>query len=276
VSLLSANRVVALLGIDSISVVRCSAGFTKKVVDKKYVQFTQPEEALKIEAQIWKIAVTQLSELLSDMQLPYQTKLSITLTSDFVRYLALPTQQLYMNAQEKLAYATAAYREIYGVAVDAWQIKLNDAPSHQATIAVAVDNDLLSELKLVAAENKMQLVSVQPYLTNAFNCLSSQIGRSGGYLAIVESRRLLLVNLHQGYCDNVRTFASGVDWQLELKRVLNRELLLGTEQNKEISIFAPMQNSVSINSIEGWKITRIGNSKDMLAGKEFAMLEVAL
>jgi len=67
---------------------------------------------------------------------------------------------------------------------------------------------------------------------SAFNCLVNQIGSSSGYLVIVEFKRLLLINLHQGQCVNVRMFNLGSDWQSELKSLMVRESVLTENKNK--------------------------------------------
>jgi hypothetical protein len=113
-----------------------------------------------------------------------------------------------------------------------------------------------------------------------FNKLTKQIGRSSGYLVIVEFKRLLLINLQQGKCVNVRMFNLGSDWQVELRNLMVRESVLSesnTSDNKsrEILVYAPVQKNIVINSIEGWQLKRI-STLNKLSNYHFAMLEVAL
>ena len=180
-----------------------------------------------------------------------------------------------MNAAEKIAYATAAYREIYGSVVDEWEVRLQDAPMHDTAIVAAIDKRLLEALNQLALKYQLKLTTVKPYLMSAFNHLTKQVGRSSGYLVIIEFKRLLLINLQQGKCVNVRMFNLGRDWQAELKRLMVRESVLSESKNGEILVYAPVQKNIVINSIEGWQLRRI-STLNKLSNYHFAMLEVAL
>lgn len=266
---------LAVLGSDNVAVVSQSIGLRKKIIDQKNVHFPQQVDDLSYEKVVWQTTINELDVLINSMKLKLKSQLNITLASDFVRYLALPPQQLYMNTAEKIAYATAAYREIYGSVVDEWDVSLQDAPMHDTTIVAAIDKRLLEALNQLAIKYQLKLFSVKPYLISAFNNLTTQIGNSSGYLVIVELKRLLLINLHQGKCVNVRMFNLGSDWQVELKSLMVRESLLSENKKKEILVYAPVQKSIVINSIEGWQLKRI-SILNKLSNDHFAMLEVAL
>ncbi|MDI1361095.1 hypothetical protein [Methylotenera sp.] len=279
-SLLLVNQVLAVLGTDSVAVVRRTLGLRRRIVDQKQVHFPKQIDNSNAEVVIWQPAINQLDILINTMKVKPKSKLDITLASEFVRYLALPPQPLYMNTAEKIAYATAAYREIYGSVVDEWEVRLQDTAMHDTTIVAAIDKRLLETLNQVALKYQLKLITVKPYLMSAFNKLTKQIGRSSGYLVIVEFKRLLLINLQQGKCVNVRMFNLGSDWQAELKSLMVRESVLSesnTSDNKsrEILVYAPVQKNIVINSIDGWQLKRI-NTLNKLSNYHFAMLEAAL
>jgi hypothetical protein len=280
VSLLLVNQVLAVLGTDSVAVVRRTLGLRRRIVDQKQVHFPKQIDNSNAEVVIWQPAINQLDILINTMKVKPKSKLDITLASEFVRYLALPPQPLYMNTAEKIAYATAAYREIYGSVVDEWEVRLQDTPMHDTTIVAAIDKRLLEALNQVALKYQLKLITVKPYLMSAFNNFTKQIGRSSGYLVIVEFKRLLLINLQQGKCVNVRMFNLGSDWQAELKSLMIRESVLSEgnaseSKKREILVYAPVQKNIVINSIEGWQLKRI-STLNKLSNYHFAMLEVAL
>ena len=279
-SLLLVNQVLAVLGTDSVAVVRRTLGLRRRIVDQKQVHFPKQIDNSNAEVVIWQPAINQLDILINTMKVKPKSKLDITLASEFVRYLALPPQPLYMNTAEKIAYATAAYREIYGSVVDEWEVRLQDTAMHDTTIVAAIDKRLLETLNQVALKYQLKLITVKPYLMSAFNKLTKQIGRSSGYLVLVEFKRLLLINLQQGKCVNVRMFNLGSDWQVELRNLMVRESVLSessTSDNKsrEILVYAPVQKNIVINSIEGWQLKRI-STLNKLSNYHFAMLEAAL
>jgi len=283
VSLLLVNQVLAVLSTDSVAIVRRTLGLRRRIVDQKQVHFPKQIDNSNAEVVIWQPAINQLDILINSMKVKSKSQLNITLASDFVRYLALPPQPLYMSTAEKIAYAIAAYREIYGSVVDEWEVRLQDTPMHDTTIVAAIDKRLLEALNQVALKYQLKLITVKPYLMSAFNNLTKQIGRSSGYLVIVEFKRLLLINLQQGKCVNVRMFNLGSDWQAELKSLMVRESVLSesntseskTREYKEILVYAPVQKNIVINSIDGWQLKRI-STLSKLSNYHFAMLEVAL
>jgi hypothetical protein len=275
VSLLSVNQVLAVLSSDSVAIVHRIRGLRTRIIDQKHVHFPQHADDLNSESVIWQRAITQLDMLIGVMKIKPKSQLNITLASDFVRYLALPPQHIHMNLTEKLAYATAAYREIYGSVVDDWEVRLQDTPAQDTTIAVAIDKKLLEALNQTAQKYQLKLITVKPYLMSAYNVLMNQIGGCNGYLVIVEFKRLLLINLQQGKCVNVRMFHLGSDWQSELNSLMMREAVLSDNKKQEILVYAPVQKNIAISSIEGWQLKRI-TLKNTLSNYHFAMLEVAL
>lgn len=279
-SLLSVNQVLVVLGTDNVAVVSQVIGLQKKIVDQKHASLNdigaQQSDEIKSGVPVWQQTKSQLDGLLTSMQIKSNATLSITLASDLVRYLALPAQLIYMNNKEKFAYAAASYREVYGEVVSHWEIKLQNTPAHQITIAAAIDKDLLDALNLVANKHKLKLVGVQPYLMSAFNGLSKQIGQTSGYLVVVELNRLLLIDLNKGDFTNLRAFPLSNDWQETLKNIMLRELMLSDTKNQEVLVYAPTEKNTVINTIEGWKIRRIGSSKNAISHRQFSMLEAVL
>ena len=270
-SLLSINQVLAVIGTESVAVVRRMRGLRNRLIDQESVTF--PHDA---QEPTWGMAIKQLDALLASMQVEHKSKLKITLASDFVRYLALPPQQVSMSAKEKLAYVAAAYREIHGAVIDDWEIKLHDSPNHSMTIAAAIDKKLLSEIKELAQRHSLQLVTLQPYLMTVFNSLSNQISKVSGYLVVVEFKRLLLVNLHQGKCQNVRVYPLTNGWQIEFKNLMMRESLMTDAICHQILVYAPTQKNIAINAIDGWQVSRISTEKNTLKNYHFAMLEASV
>lgn len=264
-----------MLGKDSVAIVNRTRGLRTRIVDQKQVHFPQLVEELNTQTVIWERAISQLDILLSTMKVKAKSQLNITLASEFVRYLALPPQQMYMNLSEKIAYATAAYKEIYGSVVDDWEVRLQDTPAQDTAIVAAIDKKLLEALNQIALKHQLKLTTVKPYLMSAYNGLAKQIGGSNGYLVIVEFKRLLLINLLQGKCVNVRMFKLNSDWQSELKSLMVRESVLNDHKKQEVLVYAPVQKNIVINTIEGWKLKRI-TLKNTLSNYHFAMLEVAL
>lgn len=276
-SLLLPNQLTVTLSLDSVAVIHQSRGLRSRILQQQHIAIA-PSVGLDDEKSVWLQATRSLENVLALMQIKPKTTIQIIVANDFVRYLILPQQSISMRPAEQHAYAVAAYREVYGTVADGWKLKLHDAAPNQATIVAAIDEKLLETLKQISLKYQLKLVSVQPYLMRVFNSLSKQVGKLNGYIAIVESRRLLLLSMLQGQCQNLRTMninaAAGGDWQLELKHLLARESLLGEITGREVLVYTPTQKNTKLNAIEGWHIRRVGQTdKKVVTDKQFALVK---
>jgi len=276
VSLLLANQLLVTISEDSLAMIHRARGTAGRVLDQKHQNFSQENEGMLHQSFLWQRALGHLDTLFASMKIAPRTQLKVILASDFVRYLSLPAQQVHMSQEEKLAYAVAAYQEVYGSSVDTWDVKLNDSAPRQPTIAAAVDKALLEALKQLAIKYQLKLVSAQPYLMCAFNALASQINHVSGYLAIVELKRLLLVSLQTGKCISMRTFLLGAQWQGDLKSLLERELVMAGNLNPALYIYAPTHKGAVVDAIKNCELKRIGTRNSSLNNQHMAMLEAAL
>jgi hypothetical protein len=276
VSLLLANQLLVTISEDSFAMIHRARGFTGRILDQKHEDFSQENGGTLNQSFLWQKTLSHLDTLFASMKISPKTQLKVILASDFVRYLSLPAQQVQMSQEEKLAYAVAAYQDVYGSCVDTWDIKLNDSAPRQPTIAVAVDKALLEALNQLAIKYQLKLVSTQPYLMCAFNALTGQVNHVSGYLAIVELKRLLLVSLQTGKFISMRTFLLGAQWQGELKSLLERELVMAGNSNPALYIYAPSHKGVVVDAIKNCELKRIGTRNSSLNNQHMAMLEAAL
>lgn len=266
------NHLFVWLSANGVAVVKQQAGLRKKVLEQNASNIEGVDQNI---AYAWQAAINTLSALLSNMQLAANTKLTVTVASDFVRYLSLPAQHIAMRRDEKLAYAAAAYRELYGEQAAEWQVQCDDPPPHHTTLAAAMDADLLMAIKQIAEQHTLKLQSVQPYLMAAINGLYPQIAKANGYLAIVEER-LLLLSLSDGQYQSVKTYALDAAWHTELCQIAARESLLSNNEHHQLLVYAPQFKSAALAQLAGWQISRIGlaNIPQGYSEQAFAMLEV--
>ncbi len=282
-SLLLPNQLTVTLSIDSVAVIHQSRGLRSRILQQQHIAITPNAgvgDSLDAEP-AWLQATRTLENVLALMQIKPKTTIQIIVANDFVRHLILPQQPISMRPAEQHAYAMATYREVYGAVAEAWHIKLHNAAPNQATLVAAMDESLLEKLKQISLKHQLKLASVQPYLMSAYNGLSKQVGKLNGYLVILESRRLFLLSLLKGQCQNLRTMsihgAAGDDWQLELKNLLARESLLDEITGREVLVYAPTQKNTKLNLIEGWSIRRLGQTDNKIAaGKPFALVEATV
>lgn len=261
------NQLLVSLSTENIAVIYRTF-LTKRTINHRHHSFTEHSE------QDWRVATQQLDNILVSLKLPTNTQLHLTLASDLVRYLTLPPQKEVMRQAEKLAYANAAYHEVYGVIAGNWLVKCHDAAPKQTTVATAIDQILFESIQELALKYKLKLKTMQPYLMRVFNRLDRYIDKSNAFLAIVEYNRLLLVKLQKGECQQIRSLKLSSDWQSMLNQMLYRETLLGDCDEREVLVYAPSQKNYTLDPAKNWHLKRINvTGKKINNELPYAMLE---
>jgi len=219
-------------------------------------------------------ALANLDQHLSTANYPSGTYVHITLASEYVRYLVLPEQVTTMSETEKLAYATAAMQEVYGYLVNDWQLSMDDVPPNQPSIVAGVDRSLIEALEALIKKHQLKLQSIQPYMARAFNRLSKQIGQKDATLVMVERDRVLLMQLNQGACHQIKQYVRSEEWLQGLPAWLGREQMLANNDTNQVLLYAPAHKKETIQLQQPWKLSRIGLQQQLNAN--YAMLEAAL
>lgn len=268
-SLLWPNRLQLAISAKGVSVVALSTSVEKNKLNQAFVATVQKDNTAD-----WQSASASLETLLSALQAKPNTNLSIVLSSDFVRIQLLPAQKISMNSAEKLAYAAAAYKDIYGSEMDSWIIKSHETGFNQASIVAALDKRLLEKLLQVAQQHHIKLVSVQPYLMAAYNSCKAQLGKLSGYFVVVEDSKILLLDMQKGQVQNLQMSAIGNDWQQDLKQLLLRESMLNIVTGQDVLVYAPANQN--IHQIEGWHVVRANATpKPMVTASHFPIIKAA-
>lgn len=152
-------------------------------------------------------------------------RITVTLSSDFVRYSVLPWSASLKGEADWLAYARHAFASVYGAsAAGNWDLRVARASSRQPRLASAMD------LRLAEALRSMpRVVSIQPYLMAAFNARHRAIGHRCAWFVVQERGYLTYALINKGAWRVVRRRRVGEDWQACLPWFLDRESAALTE-----------------------------------------------
>jgi hypothetical protein len=265
------NQLFVSLSKDHIAMIY-RGGFAKRLISEIAVSWTSDKFD-------WKGLIYRLERELDKLNLPSRTELSVTLSSEMVRYLTLPGNDFKMNESEKSAYANAAYLEIYGFVTDDWRIKCHDAPPNQPMLTSAIDLALIESIEKLAAKYQFNLKSVQPYLMTAFNALHHKLKNATALFAVVEPNRILFVNLQKGYCSQVRTYHRTTNWQEIVTQFLARETLIGDDNIRDILVYAPSQAQTALPFANDWMLKVLSVKQTKLSTIDqtpYAMLEALI
>ena len=226
--------------------------------------------------EIWQQSCARLESLLEANKNKSNTPITISVGSDLVRFLMLPPQQVTMNRQEKIAYATAAFQEIYGANASDWEIKQHDNAPNQPRIVAAIDKNLITRVSQIAVKNHLKLNSLQPYVMTAFNQSTQYFSGADTYLAILEMNRLTLIFIKSGYYQQLRSHVINDDWPADFKKILLRESATSETACRDILVYSSKHEAESL-TIEGWTIKSMGQLKPSpLLGANHSNLKVAI
>jgi hypothetical protein len=263
----SQHRLLLSLGAEQFAAI-WQTGFARKVRAQHHERYATED------AHPWKVAIQQLETYIKSLNLSKNTQLSVTLASDLVRYIVLPAHEVAMNTAEKYDYVKAAYREIYGAAVDGWKLCVDDAPPRESTLACAIDLALFDALEQLAQQYQLHLQSVQPHLMAVFNQLFADIKHANAYLALVEQTRVLALRLENGMVQQVRCEKLAHDWQANLQQNLLRDTLLTDGLPKKLMIYAPATEASTMLIAADWAQTTLKiATKNTRIPADYAMLE---
>ena len=116
----------------------------------------------------WTAALAALDALLDDLSASGGLA-SVALSNQFVRYAEVPWTQGVLSDRDRDALAADCFRAVYGEAVDGWQFVLAAPQFGRASLAAAVDKELVESLRAMLAGRRMRLASLRPHLAIAFD-----------------------------------------------------------------------------------------------------------
>lgn len=270
-SLLSRNQLAVWLHPKQVAILQLAT--LKKNIDNKQYASVEPLAALH-----WQDAIEQLGRMLSSDKFS-GNHLNIMLSSDFVRYMILPPHESVQNLHEKSAFARAAFQENYGAVVNDWQVTVDDARPDLNAVAVGVDQALIAALNQIAQTNKVNLISVQPYLMTAYNRIITQHNQSSCYWAVIEKSRLLFAAVQDAAWVQIRNLPLEDNWSQQLEHLMAREAIASSHQiPKRVNVYAPGQTNTALPTVAGWTINQIALPKRFAKAAShdaFSMLEAA-
>lgn len=262
------NQLLITMGATHIALLH-RTGFRKKTLALRELAIetqTTDSEVLILKA---------LAHAIKAMAVPVNTQLYVSLTADLLRYIVLPATSEALVETDKLAYAQAAFQEIYGKEMLGWTIHSDCSAPMQPTLCVAIQQSLLDGLVALANDCNFKLKSVTPFFANAFNRFNKSFHRANGVFVVAENTRLLLATLQEGKCTQMRVHTLAEDLQTQLNACLTRISLLEDTHTHQAHIYAPTQAMSEFKSIHSWQIIPLILSKSPSAlPLSHALLEV--
>jgi hypothetical protein len=183
----------------------------------------------------------------------------VVLSNHFVRFLVLPWNETFLSGAEKMALVQHRFDEVYGEASSDWDFRLSEGSFGTPSIACAIPQKLLNQLKAQFEASSLRLKFVQPYLMTAFNACRSELGKEPTWFVLAERDNICVGLLQNGYWSSVRLRHVVSDWFEEALLMLEREALLATDGNKynRVFVFAPETSGMSKIKRAPWTISQL-------------------
>lgn len=242
-SLLWRDRHIAVLAPNRVTLVRRRRGWSGRF-DLKLDAPWQGEPAAAADA---------LASLLQHPDIG-RGELLLLLSNHFVRYLLIPWRSEMSTPEEFATYAGICCNQTYGE--DASR-HLHVAPDQagRPRLAAVMDGALLSALTKAASTSRLRLVSIQPYLTAAFNRLRTSLPRDNFFFVLAEPARHCVLSASHGHWHSVRAGAgAGEDRPELLSDLIEREsrlLDLPDDKHPPIFVHAPGQARLQLPACQG-------------------------
>jgi hypothetical protein len=188
----------------------------------------------------WAQSISTLESAISN--LPKKPKLAqVILSNEYLRYMMIPWNENLSDEVEEMAYAKHSFSQLYGSAVESWEIRLDQAYPGSPQLACAMDGQLLQALRDIFSRENIKLQSLQPQLMTAFNNCKEQFKDKTAWFALYEQNSLCLGLVQQGNWRTVRMLKVGEDWLDKLPELLDREVYLNESglTAEEVYLWAP-------------------------------------
>lgn len=169
-------------------------------------------------------AVQALAELLARPEIG-KGALTIVLSNHFVQYVLLPWRAEVGRPSELAAYAAILFDETYGNEAGGREVLIGPERAGSARIAAGIDATLLHGLRSAVAASRLRLVSVQPYLSAAFDRVRGKVGSRDFMFVLAEPARSCVIVATGGRWRSLRNTASGAKPH-ELAHLIEREAQL--------------------------------------------------
>lgn len=217
-SLLSRDRILALVGAQEIALVRTSGMFKAAVVDAENFAFTESAQGLAV--------ASRLESVLNDTRW-MNAPIHVVIDDSFARYAVVPWSGKNLASAAKEAHARFVLTDLFGADIESWRIALEDSPPGHDSLASCMPADLIEALQVLVT-NGLRLESIQPLLVAAFNGQRSNL-RGDQWLATWASGYLTAAKISDGRIASIETRRAPRGPLAELEKVLAFGALLGTD-----------------------------------------------
>lgn len=166
-----------------------------------------------------------------------RTRVSVVLSSRFVRYALIPWAPARLSREEQLAWTRLHFEAASGD-MNGWRVSCDPGRYGQPSVACAVPEGLLTELQDLLAMRRLSMGAVVPYFVCSWNRWCRQL-TAGALFGVAESDRIVFGHQGPGGWQSLRLLTARTDVE-QLEAFVQREAaLLGTSDTLSMRLHAP-------------------------------------
>lgn len=181
----------------------------------------------------WRAAMDRLKLLLERPEW-HQADASVILSNRLCRFAVMPESSRTMSETAGEALARHVMKQMYGEMAERWLLCVERSKKGQPGLIATLEHELLQQLQQAAAEHRLSLKLVAPYLRSVVNRHDAGSKESNAWLVIHEPGYFLIALLKHGRIVSI----NGVHSELEeLPALLDRECLLSDLQSPCCQVF---------------------------------------
>lgn len=178
----------------------------------------------------WRGTLNLFALLLAEV--PRGGRLSAMLSSRLVRFLTVPWSDEMLSAAGERSYLHSQFEMVFGESAHEWSFTAEALGRHKPRLACAVPRELMNGLCEAAADRKVSVVSLSPWLVHAINRHRAEMDMEG-WFAGVEPGQIALAELVGGAVQQVVCGPWQRDAGLEIRRMVRRAALRSGRLGKE-------------------------------------------
>lgn len=183
----------------------------------------------------WAGALKTLGTVLADGA--WRGRAAITLSHHFAHVHCLPSPPVVLKPAEMRSWIIDYLDRHYGEMSRDWQLAWQAEAPGKLFLVGSVAASALAELEEAVRGASLKPASVQPWFAASWNRNFRKLGKSPGWLALLEPGRLILASLAGGDVLSLRSVPTREDPAAPLADLIRREALLaGTPQDAPVWI----------------------------------------
>ena len=187
----------------------------------------------------WSAGLLALATELTDPKW-HDAHLRVVVADAWVRYALVPSSEALDSDAERLQHARFVLAQLYGDAMEDWDVALSDVGGAGNYVAAAMPRALVEGIRALR-KGSARIAAIQPQLIAAFNAWAWRMPATGGWFVTIEQGSLSAAHFTARGWDRVHSVRIGREWSAELRRLRTfGRLALGSAADECVFVDAPL------------------------------------